>query len=331
MNLEKKIKKNIVFIEKEYAEYLDRFNTVFSSSLKSNITLIDTVSSYIVRNKGKQLRPLLLILSALSSGTVNENVYKGATVVELLHTATLIHDDVVDNADTRRSFTTIHKKWKNKIAILMGDYLLAKSLIIATEIQNLEIMNKIATVAKNMSQSEMFQIEKINKLSITEQEYFELIMGKTGSLISASCQIGGLIVGGSVETVDKLGRYGHYIGIAFQIKDDLLDYHGNKTILGKPVYGDLKEKKITLPLIYAFNKLSQKDISEIKKIMKRGVTAKEAKKVIAMVHECGGYEEAENKAKEFVNKAVEELKDLPNPEHAESLKTIAGFIVERDV
>ena len=330
MLLEKKLKKDLKTLLTEYSVYLDNFNLVFSNSLNSNVGLIEKIGTYLVNRKGKQVRPFLLILSALSCGEVNENVYNSATAIELLHTATLIHDDVVDDSDFRRGFPSIKSKWKNKIAVLFGDFILSRSLIMATETQNIKMMNLISGTSKKMSQGELFQIEKIKKFNMSEEEYFFLINAKTASLISASCEIGGLMVNASDENLQKLRNFGELLGQAFQIKDDLLDYNGNLKILGKPVSVDLKEKKITLPLLYTFEEISKSEEKKIKKLIKKGLNNKDAKKIISTVHESGGYERAKMKAKELSDNAIEEIKDLPVEKHRKSLEDVARFVVVRE-
>lgn len=239
-------------IFKEFKTDLETFQDYFKKSMTSNVRIVDEVAKYMVRRKGKQLRPMLVIVTARTIAEPTEGSYLAAVVVELLHAATLVHDDVVDEAELRRGFATINKIWKNKISILMGDYLLAKSLIIATEIGNLKLMNIIANVAKSMSKGELLQIQKSRKLNINEEEYFQLISDKTASLISACCEIGAMTTNATEEQRQSLKSFGQNLGIAFQIKDDLLDYQSNSGILGKPVGHDLKDKKITLPLLYAF-------------------------------------------------------------------------------
>jgi octaprenyl-diphosphate synthase len=250
-------------------------------------------------------------------------------VVELLHTATLVHDDVVDEAELRRGFPTINKIWKNKISILMGDYLLAKSLIIATETGSLELMNIIANVAKQMSKGELMQIQKARKLNITEDEYFQLIGDKTASLISACCEIGALTTGASPEKQELLKKFGQYLGIAFQIKDDLLDYQSKVDILGKPVGHDLKEKKITLPLLYAFKNSQESNRRKIIRMLKNGVKRKQVSEIISFIKDHNGMMQAEQKAVYYKDLAVNELQNLPDSQARETLTSLAEFVVNR--
>nr|NIW79118.1 polyprenyl synthetase family protein [Calditrichia bacterium] len=255
-------------IFKPFDDDLKDFDRTFKRLMRSDVKLVDQIAKYIVKHKGKQLRPALLMVSARSAGEPRPPTYITAAVVELLHTATLVHDDVVDDSELRRGFPTIHKIWKNKIAILLGDYLLAKSLIAATETGSLEIMNTVATVAKRLIKGEMLEIQKSRKLDVNEQDYFRIIADKTGSLISACCELGALTVDAEEEQRKALKNYGENLGLAFQIKDDLLDYESSKGMLGKPVIADVKGKKLTLPLIYSLNGTSDKEKRRLLKIIK---------------------------------------------------------------
>jgi octaprenyl-diphosphate synthase len=305
------------------------FEEYFKNSLRSNLRIVDEVAKYLVRHKGKQLRPLLVIVSARTIAEPTPASYQAAVVVELLHTATLVHDDVVDEAELRRGFPTINKIWKNKISILMGDYLLAKSLIIATETGSLELMNVIATVAKQMSKGELLQIQKARKLNITEEEYFQLIGDKTASLISACCEIGALSVDATAEQRETLKNFGHYLGIAFQIKDDLLDYQSKSAILGKPVGHDLKEKKITLPLLYAFQNSQDGRRRHIIRMLKNGVKRKQISEILSFINEHEGIELADKKARFYKDLALEELQKLPDSRARQTLSELAEFVVNR--
>ena len=308
---------------------LKEFDRHFRRLMSSNVRIVDAIAKYLVIHKGKQFRPALLLVSARASGVPQQATYITAVVVELLHTATLIHDDVVDNAELRRGFPTIHKIWKSKVAILMGDYLLAKSLIAATETQNLEIMNIIATVAKRMSKGELLQFQKSRNLDITEEEYFQLISDKTASLISACCELGAVTVGASPEYRQRLKHYGEYLGMAFQIKDDLLDYQSSIGVLGKPVGLDLKEKKITLPLLYAFRESPAKLRKRIVRTLKNGADKKEIVEIVQFVNEYGGFERAHLKAVEFKDRALETLDGLPPSSARDALATLAEFAISR--
>ncbi|NOX37417.1 MAG: polyprenyl synthetase family protein [Calditrichaeota bacterium] len=309
---------------------LKEFDRHFKRLMSSNVRIVDAIAKYLVIHKGKQFRPALLLVSARASGEPQQATYVTAVVVELLHTATLIHDDVVDNAELRRGFPTIHKIWKSKVAILMGDYLLAKSLIAATETQNLEIMNIIATVAKRMSKGELLQFQKSRNLDITEREYFQLIADKTASLISACCELGAVTVDAPPDYRERLKDYGEYLGMAFQIKDDMLDYEGSIGVLGKPVGLDLKEKKITLPLLYAFRESPGKSRKRIIRTLKNGADKKDILEIVRFVNEYGGLEKAHLKAVEFKDRALETLEGLPRSPARDALATLAEFAITRN-
>lgn len=308
----------------------DTFQSYFKKSMTSNLRIVDEVAKYLVRHKGKQLRPMLVITSARSVGEPTESSYLAAVVVELLHTATLVHDDVVDEAELRRGFPTINKIWKNKISILMGDYLLAKSLIIATEIGYLELMNIIANVAKSMSKGELLQIQKARKLNITEEEYFQLITDKTASLFSACCEIGAMTTDSNSIQREVLKNFGLNLGIAFQIKDDLLDYQSKSGILGKPVGHDLKDKKITLPLLYAFQNSDNTDRKRIIRMLKNGVKRKQINHIVEFIKTHNGISLAEQKALYFKDLSLSGLRKLPETPARKILEDLADFVVKRE-
>ena len=316
-------------ILKPFKSDLETFQKYFNQSMKSNLRIVDEVAKYLVRHKGKQLRPMMVIVSARTLGEPSEGSYLAAVVVELLHTATLVHDDVVDEAEIRRGFPTINKIWRNKISILMGDYLLAKSLIIATEIGNLELMNIIANVAKSMSKGELLQIQKSRKLNITEEEYYQLIKDKTASLISACCELGAMTINANDGQRDALKNFGLNLGVAFQIKDDLLDYQSNSWILGKPAGHDLKDKKITLPLLYAFRESDPSDRKRVVKQLKNGVKRKEINEIIEYIKAHDGINRAEKKAEYFKNEAIAQLNSLPDSKARQVLTDLAEFVVKR--
>ena len=316
-------------IFKPFSRDLSIFQDYFKKSMASNVRIVDEVAKYLVRHKGKQLRPMLVITSARTLADPGEKTYLAAVVVELLHTATLVHDDVVDESEIRRGFPTINAVWKNKIAVLMGDYLLSKSLIIATEIGHLELMNIIANVAKRLSKGELLQIQKSRKLNINESEYFQMISDKTASLISACCEIGAITVNATDRERDILRSFGEYLGIAFQIKDDLLDYQSRSSILGKPVGHDLKEKKITLPLIYALKAVGKDERKQITRMLKNGVEKKEINYIVDFIIKYQGIKRAEAKAQEYKDRAIAELDKLPHTKAREVLQNLAEFVVNR--
>lgn len=321
------IKAKTVF--KPFKHELDTFQDYFRSALSSNVRIVDQVARYLVRRKGKQLRPMLVLVSARTISEPTEGSYQAAVVVEMLHTATLVHDDVVDDAELRRGFPTINKIWKNKISILMGDYLLAKSLIVATEIGNLELMNIIATVAKRMSKGELMQIQKSRRLNINESEYFQLISDKTASLFSACCELGALTTDAGIREREILKSFGENLGIAFQIKDDLLDYQSKQTILGKPVGNDLKDKKITLPLLYALGNSGKREKRKIVRMLKNGVKRKEIQYIINFIESHGGIHRAQHQAEHFKEAAISDLNNLPETQARKELQNLAEFVVQR--
>jgi len=308
---------------------MQEFNKNFERIMSSNIKLIDTIAKYVVKHKGKQFRPALLILASRAVGTPNQDTFTTAVVVELLHTATLVHDDVVDEAELRRGFPTIHKVWKNKIAVLMGDYLLAKSLIAATEANSIEIMNTVATVAKRLIKGEIFEIQKSRNLDLNEYEYFTMIGDKTASLITACCELGALTVDASPADREILRVYGENIGLAFQIKDDLLDYESNMGVLGKPVINDLKEKKLTLPLIYSMHESKGNERRKVIKLIKNGATKKDIKFILSFINKYDGLDKTQSKALELRNRAIESINKLPDSEAKNSLRALAEFVVNR--
>jgi len=309
----------------ELAQYEKTFREVMASEVK----LIDRIAKYIVRRKGKGLRPLLVILSAKMLGRPNRNTYIVASLVEILHTATLVHDDVVDDAHIRRNFPSINAIWKNKISVLMGDYLLAKSLISATETGSLVIMNILAETSKRLSRGELFQIEKSRRLNITESEYYQMIADKTAALLSACCELGALTVNAADRDREALKSYGEKLGLAFQIKDDLLDYQSSALILGKPVGSDLKEKKITLPLILALNSAPDKERKSIIRLLKKDVSRQDIKKIFQFCEKYDGITNANRKTIELAEEAKQYIDYLPDSSEKENAIKFVEYIVDR--
>lgn len=308
---------------------LDVFNEIFKKSLKSSVGIIDLVTGYILKQKGKKIRPLLVILSAKLAGGVNDRTYRGATLVELLHTATLIHDDVVDNADKRRGLPSINAVWKNKVAVLMGDYLLARGLMIAVEGKDFDFLGIITDAVRRMSEGELLQIRKSKKLDIDEETYFKIISDKTASLLSTCCEIGSASASSNVEYQSALRNFGENIGIAFQIRDDILDYIGTSSIFGKPLGGDIQEKKITLPLIFALKNAPENESVQIIKWIKNGRKNKNVKDIIEFVKKYNGIEYALQSAREYSDRARENLKIFPDSPAKISLQELIDFIVNR--
>ncbi len=316
-------------IKRPFQKELMEYEKTFKSVLSSNINLIDTVVKYVIKSKGKGLRPLLVLMSAKLVGQPTPETYTVASIVELLHTASLIHDDVVDNAHVRRGLPSINAMWKNKVAVLMGDYMLSKCLIGASSTGNLRTMQVLAESAKRLSQGELSQIEKSRKLNITETEYFEIISDKTAALISSAAELGALSTSKNVDDHQRLKEFGENLGLAFQIKDDLLDYFGHQSIIGKPVGNDFKDKKITLPLIFAFKNSNVDEIRKIKRLLKKGVNAKEVKQIIAFVQKKGGTDYAEEKKNDYAQKAKACLDYYPDSDVKQSLLQFVDYTVQR--
>ncbi len=308
---------------------LDTFNQIFKKSIRSKVGLVDLVAKYIIRQKGKKVRPLLVLLSAKIIGEVNERSYRGAVLVELLHTATLVHDDVVDNANKRRGVWSINALFKNKVAVLMGDYLLSRGLMIAVDGKDFDFLGVITNTVKRMSEGELLQIQKTRKLDIDEETYFRVISDKTASLLETCCEIGALSATDNPEYHQAMKQFGQSIGMAFQIRDDILDYEGTLKMMGKPVGGDIKEKKITLPLIYSLNQVTKKEAAHIRKLIKNGSKNNDVKEVIKFVKENGGIDYALDTAKSYSNKAKEALKILPDSQSKVALEALVDFVIDR--
>lgn len=311
---------------------MELFEKKFKDSMQSNVPLLNRITYYIIRRKGKQMRPMFVFLVAkmVSDGGFDERTYRGASVVELIHTATLVHDDVVDDSNRRRGFFSINALWKNKIAVLVGDFLLSKGLLLSIDNEDFDLLKLISIAVREMSEGELLQIEKARKLDISEDIYFEIIRQKTATLIAACCGIGAASVGANEETVQQMRKFGEYIGIAFQIKDDLFDYSEEK--IGKPTGIDIKEQKMTLPLIYTLNNCSSKDkgwiINSVKKYNRDKVRVKE---VISFVKNQGGIEYTISKMNEYKNKALSILEQFPDSPYKNSLKTMIDYVVERKI
>jgi len=316
-------------IKKVLNKDIKEYNNSFSEIMKSDIVLVDKISKYIVRHKGKGFRPLLVLLGARLVGKPSKNTYLLASVMEILHTASLVHDDVVDDAHVRRSFPSINAMWKNKVSVLMGDYLLSKSLIGATETGSLEIMSVLSNSAKRLSQGELLQIEKSRKLNITEEEYYKIISDKTAALISASCELGAISADAKKTDIEALKNYGEFLGIAFQIKDDLLDYEGKQNIVGKPVGADLKAKKITLPLLLSFKNAPEKEKTLIIKILKKGANSQDVKRIIEFCKEYNGINLSKQTAKNYANQAKNSIADLPESQYKDVAQKFIDYVINR--
>jgi len=304
------------------------FETKFKAAVKSQVSLLDRIMPYIIRRKGKQVRPMFVFLSAKMFEPVNDSTYRAAALVELLHTATLVHDDVVDEANTRRGFFSINALWKNKIAVLVGDYLLSKGLLLSLENDDFEILKILSRAVKQMSEGELLQMEKSRTLNLNEDIYFEIIKNKTASLLASSCSAGAWSVTKNNDYAEKMRQFGEMAGIAFQIKDDLFDY--GQANVGKPTGNDIKEKKLTLPLIYTLNNVSSSRKKELIYLVKNRNKDKAAVSVILEeVKSAGGISYTEEKMYQYRDGALNVLSSLPENEYREGLAQLVLFTTER--
>ncbi len=323
MNVLKEIKKPI---EKE----MILFEEKFKKNMKSHVPLLDKIMHYIIKRKGKQMRPMFIFLTAKLHGEINDSTYRAASLIELLHTATLVHDDVVDDANIRRGFFSINALWKNKISVLVGDYLLSQGLMLSVENEEFELLKIVSNAVREMSQGELLQIEKSRKLDIKEDVYFEIIRQKTAALIAACCACGATSVKQNKDLIKKMYAFGEYIGIAFQMKDDLFDYENNLTI-GKPVGIDIKEQKMTLPIIYTLNQVNQNEKNFIRNVIKNHNTnEKKVAKVINIVRKNNGIEYTTQKMINYKKKALEILKEFKTNEAKRSLELLVNHVIERE-
>ena len=308
---------------------LDYFNSKLRSLMRSKVPLLNIVTNYLLRRKGKQMRPMFVFLSAKLSGDINPSTYIAASLIEILHTASLIHDDVVDDSHERRGFLSINALWKSKIAVLLGDYLLSRGMLLAVDNKEFELLKIVSKAVKEMSEGELLQIQKSRKLNISEDQYYEIIRKKTAALIASCTACGAKSVNADDSIVEKMWEFGEYIGMAFQIKDDLFDYQ-HRNIIGKPAGNDIKEKKLTLPLIHA---LANSDKSENKRILhlirNNNNSSKHIKEVIEYVKKSGGIDYSENKMNEYKNKALQIINDYPDSETKSSLVNLINFTTSR--
>lgn len=315
-------------IKAPVAKEMEEFEQKFRASMKTRVLLLDKIMSYIVKRKGKQMRPLFVFLSAGATGTINESTYRGASLIELVHTASLVHDDVVDNSNYRRSFFSVNALWKNKIAVLVGDFLLTRGLFLALEHKDYELLGICTEAVKEMSEGELLQMEKARQLDIIEDIYYEIIRQKTASLIASCCAIGASSANASPEWIAKMKKFGECVGMAFQIKDDLFDYGDDE--IGKPVGIDIKEKKMTLPLIYSLSKTSWLEKRKIIGIVKNNSEdTNKIKHVIDFVKKSGGIDYANQKMTEYYKQAMTILDELPSSEYKTSLSDLVQFTIER--
>jgi len=310
---------------------MDSFEKRFRESMKSRVPLLDRITYYIVKRKGKQLRPMFVFLSAGMCGRLNDSSFRAASLIELLHTATLVHDDVVDDAHQRRGVFSINALWKNKIAVLVGDYLLSKGLLLALDNEDFQILKIVSGSVREMSEGELLQIEKARKLDISEEVYFDIIRQKTATLIAACCAVGASSAGAPQQTVDLMKQIGEYVGIAFQIKDDLFDYQSKKSI-GKPTGIDIRERKMTLPLIFTLSNVDKSTKKEIIYIIKnKNLDPVSVQKVITYVHQSGGIAYGQKRMEEYRDKALDLLTKLPDSIYKESFAYLIRYTTDRNL
>jgi octaprenyl-diphosphate synthase len=316
-------------IKELIASEIKEFEVRFKNSMKSNTPLLDKITQYIIKSKGKQMRPMFVFLTAKLVGKVTDSTYNAATLIELLHTATLVHDDVVDDSNERRGFFSVNALWKNKIAVLVGDYLLSRGLMLSADNNEFELLKVVSNAVREMSEGELLQIEKARKLNITEEVYFDIIRQKTASLLASCCVSGALSAGASKVQLEQMKLFGEYTGIAFQIKDDLFDY-GNGEETGKPTGIDIKERKLTLPIIYTLNNSSDVDKRWIINTIKnKNENSKEVNKLIDFVKKSGGISYTKIKMLEYKQKALDILKTFPQNEANRKLNDLVIYTVER--
>lgn len=318
-------------IKQPIIKEMELFEQKFYDSMSSKVALLNRITFYIVNRKGKQMRPMFVFLTAkmVSAGNVNDRTYRGASVIELIHTATLVHDDVVDDSNRRRGFFSINALWKNKIAVLVGDFLLSKGLLLSIDNNDFDLLKIISVAVREMSEGELLQIEKARRLDITEDIYYEIIRQKTATLIAACCSLGACsVIPENTEVVEKMRKFGELIGMAFQIKDDLFDY--TEEAIGKPTGIDIKEQKMTLPLIYTLNNCSSKDKSWlINSIKNHNKDKKRVKEVIAFVKNNNGLAYAEQKMVQFQQEALLILDEFPASDYKNALTLMVNYVIER--
>lgn len=319
---------SIKSIQAPIAEPMKAFEGKFRKFMKTKVMLLDKIMNYIVQRKGKQMRPMFVFLSAGCVGEITEKTYRGAALIELLHTATLVHDDVVDDSNYRRGFFSINAIWKNKIAVLVGDYLLSKGLLLSVENQDFDLLTSVSTAVREMAEGELLQIEKARKLDITEDVYFDIIRKKTATLIAACCAVGVQSTDAEEHLVDLARLFGEKVGIAFQIKDDLFDY-GDAEI-GKPLGIDIKEKKMTLPLIFALQNADRSTKKRIIHTIKHeSENPQKVQEVIQFVKSTGGLAYANERMNAFADEARTLLAQFPDSQYRNSLRDLIGYTIER--
>jgi octaprenyl-diphosphate synthase len=315
-------------IKQPIAAEIDAFEVKFKDSMRSDAPLLNRITHYIVKRKGKQMRPMFVFFAAKLCGGIIESTHRGAALVELLHTATLVHDDVVDNAYERRGFFSINALWKNKIAVLVGDYLLAKGLLLSVNNSEFALLKIVSTAVQQMSEGELLQIEKVRRMDISEELYFEVIRQKTASLIASCCACGAASAGADEETIEKMRLFGEKVGIAFQIKDDTFDFGTDD--VGKPLGIDIKEKKVTLPLIYALNNAEKPERKRIINLVKNhNDDPKKIQEVIDFVNSKNGVHYANQKMLEYQNEAFDILYQFEESDARTGLEQLVRYTTER--
>jgi octaprenyl-diphosphate synthase len=323
------VSRTIEEIKLPVKEHMEAFEGKFRDAMKSSVPLLDKITGYIVKRKGKQIRPMFVFLSASISGEINDSTHRAAALIELLHTATLVHDDVVDDSNERRGFFSVNALWKNKIAVLIGDFLLSKGLLLSLDNNDFHLLKIMSTAVREMSEGELLQIEKARRMDISEEVYFDIITKKTAALIAACCAAGTASVTKDEARIKTAEEFGTLTGIAFQIKDDLFDF-GNGEDIGKPTGIDIKEKKMTLPLIYALNQSSWLEKRKIINLIKNHNEDHEAvKRVIDFVIEKGGITYANNVMQDYKNKALKVLEQLPSNPARDSIQRLLIYAIER--
>lgn len=319
---------NLKDIQAPVAQEMVEFEKKFRHSMKSEVLLLDKITTYIVKRKGKQMRPLFVFLSAGVCGSITEATYRGASLIELIHTASLVHDDVIDDANYRRGFFSINALWKNKIAVLVGDYLLTRALLLSVDHDDFDLLKIGSEAVREMSEGELLQMDKARKLDINEDVYYDIIRQKTASLIASCCKMGASSTEQSKEVINKMGEFGEKVGMAFQIKDDLFDYGADE--IGKPLGIDIKEKKMTLPLIYSLRKASWLDKKKIIGIVKnQSHKPKKVQEVIQFVKDSGGIEYATKAMDRFHKEALDILHEMDPSTYRDSLENLVQFTIER--
>lgn len=330
MNISSRKTVTLDSIKDPIAIELKTFGRYFKSAMQSKVGLIDLIARYIVRQKGKRVRPILVFLSAKACGNVTESTYRAATLVEILHTATLVHDDVVDDADTRRGFPSINSVWKNKVAVLMGDYLLSRGLLLSLEHKDYYFLHSTSNAVKRMSEGELLQIQKSRQLNNDEPTYLRIIADKTASLLSTCTDIGAASATEDESKRTLMRQYGENVGMAFQIRDDLLDYLGRRSIIGKPTGIDIKEKKLTLPLIHALHSAPRNEAKHALRLIKNGAKRKDIDWILAFVKGNGGIDYAASKALEYAALARSNLSSFADSPAKRSLLEFIEFVMERE-